>query len=62
MMCSLYQMIYSYRDSVNSEIPEFTSKNARNALYKILEIRNEISSSNSNNYMIQHDIFREKKN
>jgi len=55
-------MIYSYRDSVNSEIPEFTSKNARNALYKILEIRNEISSSNSNNYMIQHDIFREKKN
>jgi len=51
-MCSLYQLIYSYRDTVDSEIPEFTSQNAKDALNKILEIRDEISSSNLNDYNI----------
>jgi len=45
-MCSLYQLIYSFRDTIDSEIPNFTSQNAKDALYKILEIRDKISSSN----------------
>jgi len=51
-MCSLYQLIYSYRDTKDSEIPEFTSQNAIDAVNKILEIRDKISSSNYNDKYI----------
>jgi len=44
-MCSIFQLIHSYRDNADSEIPEFTSQNAKDAFYKILEIRDKISSN-----------------
>jgi len=47
-MCSIFQLIHSYRDTADSEIPEFTSQNAKDAFNKILEIRDEVSSSNLN--------------
>jgi len=43
-MDSIYQFIYSYRDERNSEFPEITSKNSINALRKIKEIKEKISS------------------
>ncbi|ORX83237.1 hypothetical protein BCR32DRAFT_267123 [Anaeromyces robustus] len=43
-MCSTYEFIYSFRDSVNSSFPGLTSQIAINALDKIKEIKNEIST------------------
>ncbi|OUM68817.1 hypothetical protein PIROE2DRAFT_3336 [Piromyces sp. E2] len=43
-MCSLYEFLYSYRDTVESPLPNFKSDNALEALNKINEIKNEISS------------------
>eukprot|EP00833_Pecoramyces_ruminatium_P011474 jgi/Orpsp1_1/1185506/evm.model.c7180000094118.1 len=48
-LCSFYQMLYSYRDTKDEPLPEFTSQNAIDALNKLIEIKNEISSD---------DIFR----
>jgi hypothetical protein len=42
--CSLYEFIYSFRDLVQSPFPEITSQNAIDALKKIKEIKNEIST------------------
>eukprot|EP00833_Pecoramyces_ruminatium_P006823 jgi/Orpsp1_1/1180855/evm.model.c7180000074881.1 len=51
---SLYEFIYSFRDSVESEFPELTSKNAIEALEMIKRMKEEISSEiefkNKNNY------------
>ncbi|OUM66699.1 hypothetical protein PIROE2DRAFT_6014 [Piromyces sp. E2] len=43
-MASIYSLLYSYRDTKESKLPEFTSKNAVDALNKILEIKNELST------------------
>ncbi|ORX63414.1 hypothetical protein BCR32DRAFT_251591 [Anaeromyces robustus] len=42
---SLYQFLYSYRETKDSPIPEFTSENAKEALNKIKEIKDKISSN-----------------
>jgi len=44
-MCSLYQLIYSYRDNKNSSFPELISQNSINALNMMKDIRNTLSSS-----------------
>ncbi|KAL6592058.1 hypothetical protein U3516DRAFT_569741 [Neocallimastix sp. 'constans'] len=43
-MCSIYQFMYSYRDSKDSPFPEIKSKNSVNALKKFKEIKEKISS------------------
>jgi len=44
-MCSIYQFLYSYRETKESPIPEFSSQTSIDALNKLLEIRERISSS-----------------
>jgi len=44
-MCSFLAFLYSFRDNVDDDIPEITSKNARKAIEKLLEIRDKISSA-----------------
>jgi len=43
-ICSLYEFLYSYRDEVNSPFPKITSDEAIEALEKIKELKNRISS------------------
>ncbi|KAL6625951.1 hypothetical protein U3516DRAFT_622772 [Neocallimastix sp. 'constans'] len=43
-VCSLYQILYSYRETKDSPLPEFTSQAGVDALNKLLEIKNKISS------------------
>jgi len=43
-LCAFYQLLYSYRDNVDDEIPDVTSKNAKEALEKMMEIKDKISS------------------
>jgi len=43
-ICSLYEFLYSYRNEVNSPFPDITSDEAVEALEKIKEIKNRISS------------------
>eukprot|EP00833_Pecoramyces_ruminatium_P008823 jgi/Orpsp1_1/1182855/evm.model.c7180000082928.1 len=42
---SIYEFIYSYRDSIDSPFPELTSQTAINALKKLKKIKEEISSA-----------------
>ncbi|ORX85072.1 hypothetical protein BCR32DRAFT_242070 [Anaeromyces robustus] len=42
--CSIYETIYSFRDSINSPFPGITSQKAIDALEKIKEVKNELSS------------------
>ncbi|ORX80973.1 hypothetical protein BCR32DRAFT_268565 [Anaeromyces robustus] len=42
--CSIYEFIYSYRNSVDSPFPEFSSNEAINALEMIKRLKNEIAS------------------
>ncbi|ORX85071.1 hypothetical protein BCR32DRAFT_242069 [Anaeromyces robustus] len=44
--CSIYELIYSFRDSINLPFPGITSQKAIDALEKIKEIKNEISTDN----------------
>ena len=44
-MCSIYQLLYSYRETKESPIPEFNSQASIDAINKLLEIREKISSS-----------------
>ena len=43
-MTSLYSFLYSYRDTKKSPLPEFRSKNAQEALEKLLQIKKELSN------------------
>jgi len=43
-MCSIYQYIYSNRDNVTSSFPKLESQLAIDALNKMKEIKNKISS------------------
>eukprot|EP00833_Pecoramyces_ruminatium_P012208 jgi/Orpsp1_1/1186240/evm.model.d7180000049123.1 len=43
-ICSIYEFIYSFRDTKESPMPEFNSQKAIEALYKLDEIKNKISS------------------
>ena len=43
---ALYQFLYSYRDNVDDDIPDYNSQNARDAMEKLMEIRDKVSSSN----------------
>ncbi|KAL6607140.1 hypothetical protein U3516DRAFT_829703 [Neocallimastix sp. 'constans'] len=60
-ICSLYEFLYSFRDDINDDIPNFRSQNAKASLEKIYEIKRKISTDevfklNSNelfNYMDQ---------
>ena len=42
--CSIYEFIYSCRDSKESKFPELTNQTTINALKKLKEIKNKISS------------------
>jgi len=42
--CSIYEFIYSYRNSIESPFPDLTSQEANNALNMIKRIKNEIAS------------------
>jgi len=44
ILSSTREFIYSFREHVNSTFPDYTSKEAIEALNKIKEIKNEISS------------------
>ncbi|KAG4100518.1 periplasmic binding protein-like II [Neocallimastix lanati (nom. inval.)] len=43
--CSLYEFIYSYRDSVDSSFPELQSEESKNAIEMIKKIKDELSSN-----------------
>jgi len=43
-LSSFYQFLYSYRDNMNDNIPEYTSQNAKDAMNKLIEIKNKISN------------------
>lgn len=42
--CSVYELIYSYRNSINDTIPNFRSINAVEALNNIYYIKENMSS------------------
>ncbi|ORX78587.1 periplasmic binding protein-like II [Anaeromyces robustus] len=46
-ICSSLEFIYSFRDSIESEMPEYRSEEALRAFKKIIEIKNKISSDSS---------------
>jgi len=58
-MCSIYEIIHSYRESLNSTFPGFNSPLAIDALNKLMEIKNEISSGNNFDipYIFRQDII-----
>eukprot|EP00833_Pecoramyces_ruminatium_P014442 jgi/Orpsp1_1/1188474/evm.model.d7180000065132.1 len=43
-VCSIYEFIYSFRNTKTSPMPEFNSKEALEALYKLDEVKNRVSS------------------
>jgi len=43
-MCSAIELLYSFRDPGESEIPSYTSDNTIRALEKIKEVKEKISS------------------
>ncbi|ORY55562.1 periplasmic binding protein-like II [Neocallimastix californiae] len=43
-LCSLYQIIYSFRKDKDSDIPDFTSQETYDALEELMKIRETISS------------------
>jgi len=45
-ICSLYEFLYSFRDDINDDIPNFRSQNAKASLEKIYEIKRKISTGN----------------
>jgi len=40
----MFEFLYSYRDTKDSEFPSFTSKTAIDALMKISEVKSKVSS------------------
>ncbi|ORY61097.1 periplasmic binding protein-like II [Neocallimastix californiae] len=42
--CSLYEFIYTFRDTINSSFPDLQSQNTKNALTKLKQIKEELSS------------------
>ncbi|ORX80130.1 periplasmic binding protein-like II [Anaeromyces robustus] len=56
--CSLYEFIYSCRDTKESEFPELTSETAIKAIEKIKEIKEEISSDST--YQMSYFIISDK--
>jgi len=42
--CSIMEIIHSYRNSIEDSFPDWTSEEAVEALNKIKEIKNEIST------------------
>ena len=49
---SFLQFIYSFRETKDSPQPEYDSKEAIEALNKLMEIQNSISSSNIRNFYL----------
>jgi len=45
-MCSIYEYLYSFRETRDSPMPEFNSQRAVEALEKFNKIKNATSSSN----------------
>jgi len=41
---AFYQLLHSFRDNKDDDIPKYTSQNARDAMEKLIEIRDKISS------------------
>jgi len=62
-MCSIYQLLYSYRETKESPIPEFNSQTSIDALNKLLEIREKVSSNyifKSNEKYVVSEMLNEK--
>jgi len=49
-MLSLRIYLYIYRDTINSSFPDLQSQNTKNALTKLKQIKEELSSSKKENY------------
>jgi len=45
-MCSIYEYLYSFRETVDSPMPDFNSERAIEALKKFNKIKNATTSSN----------------
>ncbi|KAG4089319.1 periplasmic binding protein-like II [Neocallimastix lanati (nom. inval.)] len=60
--CSVYEFIYSFRNEHDSPFPDLQSQNIKDALKKLKQIKNEISSDfvfKSNLYYTFENIFNE---
>lgn len=53
-MCSIYEFIYSFRESINSPFPDIQSQQTIDSLNMMKNIKNTISSSN---YIIETIFF-----
>ena len=51
-MCSIYEFIYSFRNSLNAPFPNAKSKEAEHALTMMKKIKNEISLGLCKNFLI----------
>ena len=51
-MCSIYEFIYSFRNSLNALFPNAKSKEAEHALTMMKKIKNEISLGLCKNFLI----------
>jgi len=49
--CSTIELLYSFRDTIDSDIPSYKSSNSLRALMKAKEIKEKISSGNRNIYI-----------
>ncbi|ORX44203.1 periplasmic binding protein-like II [Piromyces finnis] len=61
--CSIYELIYSYRESLNDPYPELSSETAINALKMMKKIKEEISSDEfflSGDYITSAKLFSEE--
>ncbi len=50
-MCSIYEYLYSFRETVDSPMPEFNSQRAVEAFEKYDKIKKEVSSRNYFSYI-----------
>jgi len=46
-MCSIYEYFYSYRETIDSPYPSYSSQEVIDALNKLKEIKRELASGNS---------------
>jgi len=62
-LCSIYQLLYSYRDKKDSPIPEFSNKVSIDAFNKIYEVMKRISSNEifKSNELYLIDLMQKEK-
>jgi len=52
---AFFQFLYSFRDNINDPLPDYTSKNARDAMKKLIEVRDRASSKDL--FQLQENII-----